>query len=261
MLGPVEAVPIELVDVIACFCPDADAAEAIFETRPVTPRERVHNTHCSVRAILLGEDVRETGELLQLRTGQGMRQAAHRVGDLGIHPRQQRERGLGDRRQRAAAVLRITRPLCEALPYQAVEHARHVRGPAVDTSLGNFPTRASGGIGIAQDPQHAILIRRDAVTLADLRQRLVQMICRPHHAQGRVFGRADESSLFHMFANGHTAKSVPNTLCQDRRIVAEQFHVPNTLLRSPEKTPGVESRRHCRDIALPVEFDRRQPTI
>jgi hypothetical protein len=79
----------------------------------------------------------------------------------------------------------------------------------------------------------------------------------------RLFGRAHDPWLFHTLANGHAAKSVPNTHCQASRP-GEQFCVLNTFCGHPEVPPGfgvgVSADTAVTSQAV-VEFSCCHPTI
>src|SRR5439155_1723373 len=85
------------------------------------------------------------------------------------------------------------------------------------------------------------LVGRDAMALADLCQRFLQIVGRLHHGERRAFRHTDVSLLFHSLANGHAGKSVPNTLCQACESSWEHFHVRNTFCVYPEE-PGAAKR-------------------
>src|SRR2546425_12371441 len=144
-----------------------------------TSRERVLNTHCSGAApagagggsvvVWCGEGVREAGELLQLRAAERFRQPSGGGGDLRIDTLQERAPRSGDRRDGAAPVGGIERPLSQSLALEAIDHARGV-GRAVNAARRDFPAGVTARRRVAQDAQHAVLIGGQAVALTDLRE-------------------------------------------------------------------------------------------
>ena len=179
--------------------------------------------------------------MLQLWKGEGFGESPDRSGDFVVHAREECQAGLRDGRDGAATIGRRPRPLGEPLPDQSIEHAGDV-GRTMDAAFRHLTARKARGMGVAEDPEHPVLVGRDAMALADLCQRFLQIVGRLHHGERRAFRHTDVSLLFHSLANGHTGKSVPNTLCQACESSWEHFHVPNTFCVYPEE-PGAASNR------------------
>src|SRR6267143_905754 len=85
--------------------------------------ENVCTTHIvPVRSVVLtGECLGEPSELVELRAAERFRQAPCGGGDLRIDAVQQRVTRPGERRDRAAPVVRIQTPLGESLPHQPID--------------------------------------------------------------------------------------------------------------------------------------------
>ena len=178
---------------------------------PLTRVPWLQVSRCGVFA-LVGERPGETGELLQLRGAERLREPACRRGNLGVDPRQQLQAGTRDGGKGAATVITVTRAAHQALPHEAVNHACDV-GRAMNAAAGNVAPGAAGRVRLAQCPQDSVLIAGDSMAFADLPKRLLYVTGRAHHADGRRF-RGRKGSLFHTAPNSHTATSVPNTHCQ-----------------------------------------------
>ena len=146
-----------------------------------------------VLASVVPRAVQQADEHPRLGRRPGGRQPLFGAGDERVKPFEKQQAGRGDPAQHLPPVLPAALPPDEPLGFQPVEQARH-SGRVLDQPLADGQRRHRLAARPAEDPQHVVLLRGDAVGSQQLSHRAPETVRRLQHGEKALMPDAAEGT-------------------------------------------------------------------